>query len=171
MTFKYFSGFSLGEEKQVFEEYLIENSVTIAGFSYGAIKAFEYVLNTKRRVDLLQLFSPAFFQTKDEKFKRMQLMFYKKDKESYTNNFLQNISFPSNVNMKEYYEDSSIEQLQELLYYKWDEKELQELVNRGTKIEVYLGQKDKIIDSNSAKDFFKDFATVYYIKGKGHILK
>ncbi|RXJ90756.1 hypothetical protein CRV01_06300 [Arcobacter sp. CECT 8983] len=171
MTFKYFSGFSLENEKELFEDYLVENDLTVSGFSYGAIKAFEYALTTKRRVDLLQLFSPAFFQTKDEKFKRTQLMYYKKDEETYCNTFLQNVSFPSKVNMKEYHKEGHVQELEELLYYKWDEKDLQTLIERGTKIEVYLGQKDKIIDTTNAKEFFEKFATVYYLKEKGHILK
>jgi hypothetical protein len=33
-----------------------------------------------------------------------------------------------------------------------------------------LGQNDKIIDSLDAKEFFKEFATVYYFKDKGHLL-
>jgi len=171
MTFKYFSGFSLEAEKEIFEDYIIENDFTVCGFSYGAIKAFEYALNSKKRVDLLQLFSPAFFETKDEKFKRMQLMYYKKDEQAYCNTFLQNISFPSKVNMKEYYKEATSKELNELLYYTWNKNDLFKLLEKGTKIEVYLGQKDKIIDTNSAKDFFKEFATVYYIKQKGHILK
>ena len=171
MTFKYFSGFSLDNEKELFEDYLVENDLTVAGFSYGAIKAFEYTLTTKRRVDLLQLFSPAFFEDKSEKFKRTQLMYYKKDKETYCNTFLQNVSFPSKINMKSYYKEATVEELEELLYYKWDEKQLQKLLDKKTRIEVYLGQKDKIIDTTSAKEFFENFATVYYIKKKGHILK
>jgi len=74
----YFSGFSLKGEKELFKDYIIENDFTVSGFSYGAQKAFEYVLNTDNRVDLLQLFSPAFFQDKDKKYKRLQLMFFKK---------------------------------------------------------------------------------------------
>ncbi|NVJ52669.1 MAG: pimelyl-ACP methyl ester esterase BioV [Campylobacteraceae bacterium] len=171
MTFKYFSGFSLENEKELFEDYLVENDLTVAGFSYGAIKAFEYVLTTKRRVDLLQLFSPAFFEVNDEKFKRTQLMYYKKDEQTYCNTFLQNVSFPSKVNMKEYYKEGTSQELEELLYYKWNEKDLEKLLNKETKIEVYLGQKDKIVNTTKAKEFFEKFATVYYIKEKGHILK
>ena len=61
----YFSGFSLKGEKELFKEYIIENDFTVSGFSYGAQKAVEYVLSTDNRVDLLQLFSPAFFNKKD----------------------------------------------------------------------------------------------------------
>ena len=79
MTFKkYFSGFCFFEESELFEEYLIKNDFTFYGFSYGAIKAFEEALNSQKRVDTLQLFSPAFFQNYDDKFKRTQLMYFKK---------------------------------------------------------------------------------------------
>lgn len=170
MTFKYFSGFCLENEKELFDEYLCEKDLCVAGFSYGAIKAFEYAYNTDSRVDLLQLFSPAFFQTMDKKTKRLQLMFFKKDITEYTKSFLENVSFPSQKNMKKYFAEGTSSQLEELLDYIWDENRLQELLNRGVKIEVFLGEQDKIIDSKAAKEFFKNFATVYYIKGKGHTL-
>jgi hypothetical protein len=166
----YFSGFSLENEKELFREYLIENDFTVSGFSYGAIKAFEEVLNSNSRVDTLQLFSPAFFQTQDKKFKRMQLMFFKKDAQAYCDNFLQNIATGSNKESKNYFNMGTYEQLDELLNYIWDEQKLENLVNRGVNIEVYLGVEDKIIDSSKAKEFFTKYATVYYIKDAGHIL-
>lgn len=171
MTFKYFSGFSLENEEELFEEYRLDNDFSISGFSYGAIKAFEYVLSTDIRVDTLQLFSPAFFQTQDEKFKRMQLMFFKKDSKSYCDNFLKNISYPDTLDINKYFKEGSFDSLSELLTYTWDEKKLEKIVNKGTKIEVYLGGRDKIIDSTSAKEFFKNYATVYFIKDASHILK
>lgn len=170
MTSKYFSGFSLQNEEELFEEYLIPSDFTVSGFSYGAVKAFEYTLNSDKRIDTLQLFSPAFFQTQDTKFKRMQLMFFKKDAKAYCNNFLENIAYPSTIDTVKYFTQGSMEELDTLLNYTWDEEQLKEVINRGTKIEVYLGQKDKIIDSKAALEFFRNYATVYYIKEKGHIL-
>lgn len=170
MTFKYFNGFSLKDEEELFEQYINQNDFTISGFSYGAIKAFEYVLGEEKRVDTLQLFSPAFFQTQDKKFKRMQLMFFKKDAQEYCNNFLKNIAYPETFDTTKYFTQGSLEELDELLNYTWDEEKLKEIVSRGIKIEVYIGGKDKIIESETAKDFFKNYATVYYIKEKGHIL-
>ena len=64
---KYFSGFCFADESELFSDYLENNEFTVCGFSYGAIKAFEEVLNSDLRVDKLQLFSPAFFQSYDEK--------------------------------------------------------------------------------------------------------
>ena len=171
MTSKnYFSGFCFFEESELFEDYLIKNDFIISGFSYGAIKAFEEALNSTKRVDKLQLFSPAFFQNFDDKFKRTQLMYFKKDANAYCQSFLENVIFPTNLDISKYFKLGTIEQLEELLYYEWSEEKLQKLLNKGTKIEVYLGGVDKIIDSSKAKEFFKNFATVYYIKEKGHLL-
>ena len=48
--------------------------------------------------------------------------------------------------------------------------DLEKVISRGTRIEVFLGADDKIIDSKEAYEFFKEYATVYFIKNKGHIL-
>ena len=165
----FFSGFCLKNDEELFLDYIIKNNYTVNGFSYGAIKAFEYVYNAKERVDLLQLFSPAFFNDKDIKYKRMQLMFFKKDSISYCNKFLENCGFSKKLKEK-YFSMGSFEQLDELLYYKWDKIKFQKLIEKGTRIEVYLGSEDKIIDSNKALEFFREFAEVYFIKGVGHIL-
>ena len=171
MISKYFSGFSLENEEEIFSEYIIKNDFTVSGFSYGAIKAFEELLESNQRVDLIQLFSPAFFQTQSEKFIRMQLMFFKKDSKAYCENFLKNISQPSGFNMSKYFKEDSLEELQTLLTYKWEEEKLNKVLKKGVKIEVYLGSDDKIINSQEAANFFKEFAKVYFIKNSGHILK
>ena len=165
----YFSGFSLDGESSLFDEYIIKDDLTVSGFSYGAIKAIEYVLSTDKRVDRIQLFSPAFFNDKDTKYKRMQLMFFKKNSEEYSNSFLKNCGFSKEI-AKQYFNMGRFEELEELLYYIWDEDKLQQLKYRDIEIEVYLGSDDKIIDSNKALEFFKEFSEVYYIKNKGHIL-
>ncbi|AXH09578.1 hypothetical protein AHALO_1201 [Malaciobacter halophilus] len=170
MTSNYYSGFCLSKEDELFSDYIIKNDFTISGFSYGAIKAFNEALNTQKRVDLLQLFSPAFFQTKDKKYKRIQLMFFKKDAKEYCKNFLNNISYPKTIDTSKYFQLGTFEQLDELLNYEWKKDELKKLIKKGTKIEVYLGAKDKIIQSYEAKEFFKEFATVYFINDAGHIL-
>lgn len=170
MTYKFFSGFCLSNEEELFDDYFLDNDFAVSGFSYGAIKAFQYVLETEKRVDTLQLFSPAFFQTQDTKFKRMQVMFFKKDAKAYCDNFLENIAYPNTLNTNKYFTQGSMEELEELLSYTWEEEKIQNILNKGTKIEVYLGEKDKIIDSKAALNFFRNFATVYFIKEKGHIL-
>lgn len=69
---KFFSGFCLANEQELFAPYLIRSDFTVAGFSYGAIKALKYAITCNERIDTLQLFSPAFFQDKDAKFKKLQ---------------------------------------------------------------------------------------------------
>jgi hypothetical protein len=168
----YFSGFCLENENELFDEYMIQNDYTISGFSYGAIEALKFALASSAmdiRVDLVQLFSPSFFNDKDEKYKRMQLIYFKKDSKKYCDNFLKNCGF-SNKQIKQYFTMGKYEELDELLNYKWEQKQLQMLINNGTKIEVYLGENDKIIDSQKALDFFVNFSEVYFIKNKGHIL-
>jgi alpha-beta hydrolase superfamily lysophospholipase len=166
----YFSGFSLNNEQDIFQDIINKSDFTVSGFSYGAIKAFDYVLNCNTRVDTLQLISPAFFQTKDKKYKRLQLMFFNKDKKQYCNNFIQNTTYGSSIDLKPYLKHGSQNELEELLYYNWDKSKLEDLIDKGIKIEVYLGEDDKIIDSSEAYKFFKEFSTVYLIKNKGHIL-
>ncbi|QKF73230.1 hypothetical protein AFAEC_1063 [Aliarcobacter faecis] len=166
----FFSGFCFSNECELFLDYLEKNDFTISGFSYGAIKAIQKALKSETRVDKLQLFSPAFFQTKDEKFKKMQLMFFKKDEEQYIKNFLGNVKSPIYKDIDKYFQKGNIEELKELLEFVWSKDDLKKLNSKGVKIEVFLGAKDLIIDSNEAKDFFKDFATVYYFKDKGHLL-
>ncbi len=167
----FYSGFSLKGEEEIFDSFLDKRDFCVSGFSLGAIEAFEYVLNTKNRVDKLQLFSPAFFEDKDKKFKRLQLIFYKKDSDAYITNFLKNIALPLSYDMSSYLQKGSYEELEKLLYYAWDGKKLQEIKDRNIQIEVYLGEKDHIINSALAKEFFIEFATIYFIKNSGHILK
>ena len=167
----YFSGFSLKGEAHLFAPFIEESDFCISGFSLGAIEAVEYAFNTTTRIDKLQLFSPAFFMDKDEKFKRLQLLYFQKDPKAYCKNFLKNIAYPSSYDMRLFYHDSSKEALERLLYYQWSKERLEALQKRAIMIEVYLGGKDKIIDAQKAKAFFQPFATIYWVKDAGHILK
>ncbi len=170
---KFFSGFSLQNESYLFEKYIKKSDYTICGFSYGAIKALEYtlkLLSSKKRVDTLQLFSPAFFQTKDAKFKRLQLMAYRKNEQVYLNQFLNSCFYPYEKKVVEK-STTVIDELEELLEYRWDLVTLKELSSAGINIEVYLGGEDAIVDAKSAKEFFKEVATVTYIKDANHFLQ
>ena len=53
----------------------------------------------------------------------------------------------------------------------WDENKIQEVLDRGTTIEVFLGIEDKIIDAQAAFNFFSPLTTTYFMKDMGHILK
>jgi pimeloyl-ACP methyl ester carboxylesterase len=166
---RFFSGFSLSGEQHFFEEMLKEGDYTVAGFSYGAIKAAEYALECGKRIDTLQLFSPAFFQSRPEKFRRLQLMAYKKDSAAYLKSFLTNCFAPDPVKKVDQVETSA-EDLERLLYFAWTDELMQRLVSKGVAVEVYLGSDDRIIDTAAAKAFFLPYATVYLYNGANHFL-
>jgi hypothetical protein len=172
----FFSGFSLIGEGEIFSEYRIKNDVTVSAFSYGCIKLVENIVNgtfeeesSKKRIDTIQLFSPAFFNDKDEKFKRLQLMFFKKDSSTYCDNFLKNCGF-NEVDKGKYFQMGTFEELQELLYYEWDEEKMERLKAKNIIIETYLGEDDRIINSQEALTFFRKFGEVYFIKRANHNL-
>ena len=167
----FYSGFCLTNEEYIFSDFIIKNDFTISGFSYGAQIAFEYVLNTKNRVDLLQLFSPAFFQNQDIKYKRLQLLYFEKNQNQYCKNFLLNIIKPNEIDISKYFKQGSKKELEDLLFYEWKDNKLKYLLNNNIKLEVYLGVNDIIIDSKVVKDFFKKYGDIYYIKNVGHTLK
>jgi pimeloyl-ACP methyl ester carboxylesterase len=167
---RYFNGFSLYNEEEHFKEYLRESDLCVAGFSYGAQEAFEYVYHSKKRIDRLILLSPAFFQTKKPSFARTQLRYFEEGQEAYVTKFLENTSYPSDINLGKYLHVGTKNELEALLTYEWDRSRIQEVLNRGTDIEIFLGEKDKIIDSQEVFDFFAPLVTTYYIKDVGHLL-
>lgn len=170
---RFFSGFSLNNESYLFKNYINDTNYTVVGFSYGSIKALEYVektLASKKRVDTLQLLSPAFFQTRDAAYKRLQLLSYTKSEVLYIKQFTKLCFEPYEKKIVEQ-NKSTKQELEELLYYEWDLDALESLAKKGVKIEVYLGEKDKIIDVESAKEFFTQVASVTYIKGANHFLQ
>jgi len=168
---KYFSGFSLQGEKEIFSEYLADSETTVAGFSYGAQQAFEYVYASKERIDRLILLSPAFFQTQKTSFIRSQLRYFEAGQEAYVKLFLSNVTYPSNMDLSSYLKVGTKEELDALLTYAWNENKIQEVLDRGTTIEVFLGSVDKIIDAHEAFTFFKTSCTTYFLKQRGHLLK
>jgi pimeloyl-ACP methyl ester carboxylesterase len=168
---KYFNGFSLQNEKELFAPYLVDSDYCVAGFSYGAQQAFEYVYNTKERIDSLILLSPAFFQTQKPSFIRTQLRYFEAGKEEYVKQFLANVTHPSSLDLSNYLKVGTKEELEALLSYTWDNKKIQEVLDRGTTIEVFFGQDDKIIDAQQAFDFFAPLTTTYFIKRVGHVLR
>jgi len=167
----YFNGFSLKGEEILFSDFLVHNKQTVAGFSYGAQQAFEYVYNTKERVDRLILLSPAFFQTQKSSFHRTQLRYFETDKETYIQQFLKNVIFPSNLHLSSCLQIGKKRELELLLTYRWEEEKIEEILQRGTSIEVFLGEKDKIIQSQDAFSFFSKLTTTYFIKNVGHLLQ
>ena len=167
----YFNGFSLHNEEDLFKEFVVESDLCVAGFSYGAQKAFDYVYHSKERIDRLILLSPAFFQSKKTSFVRTQLRYFEAGKEAYVKQFLANVAYPSNLDLSNYLKVGTKEELEALLTYTWDKQKIQEVLDRGTTIEVFLGKDDKIIDAREAFDFFASLTTTYFIKSVGHLLR
>ncbi len=167
----YFNGFSLKEEERLFSHFLKNDLYTVAGFSYGAQKAFEYVYHSTERIERLILLSPAFFQTQKESFIRTQLRYFVADNQTYITQFLQNVATPSQKELTPYLHTGKKEELESLLSYHWDQAKIEEVLQRGTTIEVFLGEKDKIIAIEDAYTFFSDITTTYYIKNVGHLLQ
>ena len=167
---KFFSGFSLINEQNLFKEYIVDSDFTVVGFSYGAIKAFEYTLHSSSRVDRLILLSPAFFQDRPKNYSRRQLRFFQNSPKEYTKNFLLNVAYPNDIILDKYLKDGSVEELQELLEYQWSQNKIKIIRDKGVTIEVFLGSDDKIIDTKSAFEFFSKITTTYMIKDSGHLL-
>ncbi len=168
---KYFNGFSLQGEDELFTPYLMNTDYCVAGFSYGAQQAFEFVYQDKERIDRLILLSPAFFQTQKSSFVRTQLRYFEAGQEAYVKQFLANATHPSNLDLSNYLDVGTKEELEALLSYTWDKKKIQEVLDRGTIIEVFLGSEDKIIDAQKAFDFFSPLTTTYLMKRVGHLLQ
>ena len=167
---RYFNGFALQNEEHFFKEYIVKSDFTVAGFSYGAQKAFEYAYASCERIDRLILLSPAFFQNQKSSFIRTQLRYFKADQDAYTQQFLKNISFPSAVSLDEHLKGGTYEELEDLLGYVWDRDKMLELQERGVEIEVFLGGRDKIINVKDSQKFFSSITTTYIYKELGHIL-
>jgi len=165
---KYFSGFSFQNESEIFTPLLPQNDFCIAGFSYGAIKALRYTLQSPHRIDKLILLSPAFFNDKDTTFKKMQLLSFAKDPQKYMDNFIQNVAYPTSIDLSRYIKMGSKEELKDLLEYDWSDLDK---LDSNIKLEIHLGAKDKIIDAKKAHEFFKNYGESYLYKNFGHLLK
>jgi len=167
---KFFSGFALKNDIHLCERYLINSEFNVAGLSLGAIKAIEYAKTSTARIDTIQLFSPAFFQNKSEKFKRMQLLYFFKNSDNYIDNFIANCFYPSKINNKVETYIPKKNELEELLRYNFSQETFEDLKTKGIRIEVYLGTNDKIIDVNSARDFFIINCDIFWLHKLGHFL-
>ena len=173
---KYFSGFCLKNDKNLFKDYLEENEFIVAGFSYGAQKALEYALNTKKRVDKLQLISPAYFKV-NPKFIDINLKAFRKDKFVYIKNFLEKAGINQwkmengkwKIDLKGIEIDYSCSEEDLIKLFTFDWEKIKDLKN--IKIEVFLGEYDKILALKKAEEFFKQFGTVYLIKKANHFLR
>jgi len=159
---KYFSGFCLCNEKELFKDYLEEKEFVVAGFSKGAQDALDYAINSNHRIDKLQLISPAFFDY-SKKIIDLNVNAFKKDKQNYIKNFLKKAGLKD----FSYVCECSEEELIKLFTFNWEK--IKEIKN--IKIEVFLGEFDRILALKKAYEFFKNYADVYYIKKANHFLR
>jgi hypothetical protein len=169
MTF--YSGFSLLNEEHFFESYLEKNNYTVAGFSYGAIAAVRHAVESTSRIDTLQLFSPTFFQTKSEPFKRLQLNGFRQSPQEYRNRFLESCFSPYPAQEVELDWNANEQQLRELLYFEWTAELMESIVSKGIRIEVFLGDEDRVIDVVGAREFFLPYSTVMSMRSGNHFLQ
>ncbi|WP_457608218.1 pimelyl-ACP methyl ester esterase BioV [Nitratifractor sp.] len=168
----YFSGFGFRDESPLFDDWLHRSDYTVAGFSYGAIRAFEQAWCSTKRIERLQLFSPAFFHGVDEAFIRSQLDTFRRSPELYFRRFYRNVASPAKMDLSPYRAEGSAEELERLLRYRWDARRLEALRERGTVIEVFLGERDRIVDAEGAIGFFAPLATATYrFRKGGHLLR
>ena len=170
----YFSGFSLAGERELFAPFLGEvskNPYVAAGFSYGAQKALEYALGRSERLERLILLSPAWFLDRSPAFVKLQLRAFRKDRAAYLRDFLRAAVDPSDLDLSAYLAPGSVEELEELLTYPWEPRKLEAIRERGTRIEIYLGARDRIVTAPAAHEFFKNFGESWLFKTYGHILQ
>lgn len=169
MTF--FSGFCLKDEAGLFKDYLYESDYTVAGFSYGAVLAVEYVDRCTERIDRLQLLSPAFFHGASETFIQNELERFRQDPSRYMKVFLRHVGYPAKVSLENFLDACGEAELERLLRHRWSASQLRGIQERGIIIETFLGGRDRIIDAQTVHDFFKNFGTAFFIKEAGHLLK
>ncbi|BCD62451.1 hypothetical protein NitYY0826_C1327 [Nitratiruptor sp. YY08-26] len=171
---KYFSGFGFKNEKVLFLSYLQRGDFVVAGFSRGAQKAVQEALamiEQGKRVDTLQLLSPAFFNYLSKEQKHKEILTFVKNKDAYLHFFYKKVLYPAKIDVDRFKTEASLGELKELLLYEWKQEDLELLQESGVAIEVYLGAQDKIVNADKAKEFFTPFAQVYLINNAGHLLR
>ncbi len=168
---RYFSGFSLQNEQEIFKSYIPKDTLCVVGFSLGAIDALEYTLNSTYRIDRLVLISPAFFNDKSTSFKRAQLRYFATRPMEYMDQFYQNLYTQTNTVEAYHKAKGNKNDLERLLGYTWQVDKIEALIARGVVVEIFIGEDDKIVDSKKSLEFFTNSgAIVYHIKQAGHIL-
>ncbi|MDR0747232.1 MAG: pimelyl-ACP methyl ester esterase BioV [Helicobacteraceae bacterium] len=164
----FFSGFGFANESALFDEWIDKIEFEAAGFSLGAIGAFERALLHGERVERLTLLSPAFFQDRDDRFRRVQTLGFIKDSASYMRNFY---ALCGECDPKFYDRDPKRKDLEFLLNYVWQKERVAAIKN--AEIRVVLGGEDRVIDADKARDFFIDCGNVevMWIKKANHLLR
>ena len=166
----FFSGFCLSGEEGLFSEYFDSSSDAVCGFSYGAQKAFSY---SQKNPDIkrLILLSPAFYMQKTDEFREAQIGVFADNPELYRLKLLKKSGFAADE-MTAYQADGTADALRELLYFRWDNEELNKLAMQGVQIEVYIGSKDGVVEPKPSYEFFKNCGLkTVWLENKNHILR
>ncbi|PUD13903.1 hypothetical protein C2R82_06625 [Helicobacter pylori] len=171
---RFFSGFGFVNESVLFEEWLLKGAYDISGFSMGAIKAIEYAYNEvlqqqQQRIHSLLLFSPCMLAHKSLAFKRLQLSSFQKDPQNYMDNFYQEVGL--SAQLERFKKMGSLEELEFLLNYKYSDSIIRFLLEKGVKIEVFIGLKDRITDVQALLEFFMPLVQVWQFKDCNHLLQ
>ncbi|WP_120903269.1 pimelyl-ACP methyl ester esterase BioV [Helicobacter pylori] len=169
---RFFSGFGFVNESVLFEEWLLKGAYDVSGFSMGAIKAIEYAYNEvlqQRRIHSLLLFSPCMLAHKSLAFKRLQLSSFQKDPKNYMDNFYKEAGL--DAQLERFKREGSLEELEFLLDYKYSDHTIRLLLEKGVKIEVFIGLEDKITDVQALLEFFTPLVQVWQFKGYNHLLQ
>lgn len=169
---RFFSGFGFINESVLFEEWLLKGAYDVSGFSMGAIKAIEYAYNEilqQRRINSLLLFSPCMLAHKSLAFKRLQLSSFQKDPQSYMDNFYEEVGL--SAKMERFKKEGSLEELEFLLNYKYSDSTIRFLLEKGVKIEAFIGLKDRITDIQALLEFFMPLVQVWQFKDCNHLLQ
>lgn len=167
---RFFSGFCFQNERELFASFAdLDAKYTLSGFSYGAIKAFQNArecIQNGRRIQTLNLFSPAFFQDRDLHFLNTQIAIFKRNPQKYIHHFLTLCENPH----KQYTKEGKLQELEELLFFQWDQEELDFLQRSGVHINVFIGGRDRILNSEHVMEFFSPFCVTYLYKNLNHRL-
>lgn len=166
----YFSGFCLSGEEGLFAEYFDPSSDAVCGFSYGAQKAFLYAQKTPD-IKRLILLSPAFYMQKTDEFRGAQIGVFVDNPELYGLKLLKKSGLTTDE-MTTYQTDGTVDALRELLYFRWDNEELNKLAMQGVQIEVHIGSKDGVVEPKPSYEFFKNCGLkTIWLENKNHILR
>lgn len=168
---RFFSGFCLAGEEELFDEYLPAYGSFVSGFSYGAQKALRYAI-TDESVKKLILLSPAFYSHKEEAFKEAQIAAFVSNPKLYALKLLKKSGLKDEERLK-YEADGTKEELTGLLYFEWMAEDFKRLIDRGVSIEVFAGLADKVVEQREAAEFFMGIENIkfYRLENKNHILR
>lgn len=165
----FYSGFCLHGEESLFDMYLPAFGDFVGGFSYGSIGALKHALEDES-VKSLILLSPAYYAHKDREFKEAQLSAFRANPALYKQKLLKKSGL-TDEERELYGQDGTVQELRELLFFDWSGEELTSLAKRGVRIEVFIGSGDRVVDPQPSHDFFVQFAKVYMLENKNHILR